>query len=991
MVCGMTAQPTKRPPEQGAPRAGSPRSGWWAPGLALAERPVPSGEAPALGGRSGERVARWRAGYGPTGGFAARLATVGLDEDSLHLLLAETPADLAARTQPPAWVGTVERALLAARPERVAEPDWRGAFTVVLRPFVTNAVAELTAMACATARHADLPAIAERCAERLSRALLDLATRTLLHELNLRLSAGTVASANDFAAALTEPTALADLLGAYPVLARLLAQTADQHTAATVELLGRFSADRADIVASLLDGVDPGELSDVDTGAGDRHRRGRSVAVLTFDDGRRVVYKPRDLIAHERFGGVLAWLNDALPGLDLYVVPALVGDGYGWLAHVPSRPLADLAAADRFYRRQGALLALLHALYAADIHLENVIACGDQPVLVDVETLFHPSLAAGTGAVDPAARLLSDSVQRTGLLPITVVGQQGSADLSGLGGSAANRPRLDGRALDVVDHERALLDGFRAAYDTITRRREEFIGLLDGFADVEVRVAVRHSRGYLTLLAESTRPELLRDALDRDAAFDVLWTESAHHPLRWLACRLEQRDLWATDVPLFTTRPASADLWGSDGQRLPAALPEAGLDTARARVRAMGDVDRRDQEWVISAALATRAPAGAHRGTETRGRLATTAATPERLLAAACAVADQIVAHTLDEGERLNWLGIELVEDRQWMVLPMGAGLANGHVGVALFLAQISQLSGIARYGEVARRALRAVPDTLAALATRQDLVAAVGCGGLHGFGGIAYGLARLTTLLADDELRAATATSVRLAAMAAGTPGGLGIATGGAGCLAAMTAVHAELGLAEAATLAGDCARQLAEMLRRADGRGGTRDGDGGFANGAAGVAWALSPHDADAARLARANARSAADDLGWCSGLAGLALAGAADPAPLLADRPVLADLSLCHGELGIAEALTALATGGQHQEQAAAARRKHAGLVLDAIHHHGATCGVPREVPTPGLLNGLAGIGYGLLRLGFDDQVPSVLLFEPTGQNTSGRETG
>ncbi|WP_460397262.1 hypothetical protein, partial [Actinophytocola sediminis] len=62
-------------------------------------------------------------------------------------------------------------------------------------------------------------------------------------------------------------------------------------------------------------------------------------------------------------------------------------------------------------------------------------------------------------------------------------------------------------------------------------------------------------------------------------------------------------------------------------------------------------------------------------------------------------------------------------------------------------------------------------------------------------------------------------------------------------------------------------------------------------------------------------------------------------------------------------------------------AAARRRRAGLVLDAIHRYGPAGGVPREVPTPGLLTGLAGIGYGLLRLGFADRVPSVLLFEPT----------
>jgi lantibiotic modifying enzyme len=665
------------------------------------------------------------------------------------------------------------------------------------------------------------------------------------------------------------------------------------------------------------------------------------------------VYRPRDLAAHQRFTDAVRWLNHAAPDLDLHPVPAIARDGYGWLAHVPSRPLpdvaadpgADLGAAVRFHRRQGALLALLHALHATDLATDSVVACGDQPVLTGVETLFQPLLTAVDE--DPAARLLAESVRRTGLLPAALAGA----------------------------HQRALLDGFRLVYDTITRRRTEFTTLLSTFADVEVRVAVRHPRGYLTLLAESTRPELLRDALDRDIAFDLL-RAGTPHPLR----DHEQADLWAMDIPVFTARPASADLWTSAGQRLSGVLTAPDLTVARDRIAAMGDVDRRDQEWIISAALATHAPVGGHRPAPARDGLAGTAAPPDRLLAAACGLADQIVAHGIEAGDRLNWLGIELVDDQRWAVLPMGAGLANGYLGVALFLAQVSELSEIARYGDVARRALRAVTPMFATLAERPDLVG----GGLHGFGGIAYGLARLTTLLGDDELRAATRTAVELAAMAVKTPGAPGIATGSAGCVAAMTAVHAELGLTEAATLAEDSARRLADLVRDTGGEFVS----GGFADGAAGIAWALSGRDAGAARLALSHARSAPGDLGWCAGLAGLVIAGAADPAPLLADRPVLTDLSLCHGELGIAEALTVLATTGDRPEPVAAARRRRAGLVLDAIHQYGAGCGVPGGVSTPGLLSGLAGIGYGLLRLGFAERVPSALLFEPSRSTTFNR---
>ncbi|MFL6122826.1 type 2 lanthipeptide synthetase LanM family protein [Actinophytocola sp.] len=968
---------------------------WWTPGLALAERSaghsVPNDQAQ-------DRFTRWQATFGTR--FGERLAVDGLDEPALLGLLAEPPSAQAGRVPRPAWADTVERAIATATPRQVDTTDWRAAFAVPLRPFVTAAVTDLTTQVTGDL-DIDLDAIVGAFADRLSRRLVNIATRTLVHELNTRRAAGRTTGIAHFATQLTAPTALAELCATYPVLARLLGLASTFHATATAELLTRFAADRAAITDTLLGGTDPGTLTQLHAGIGDTHRHGRAVAALTFASGARVVYKPRDLGAHERFAAAVRWLNAAAPGLHLRTATALPRDGYGWVEYVAPTPLPasgeDPTAADRFYRRHGALLALLHALHAADMHFENVIASGEHPVPVDVETLFHPALTAPEPAPDPAARMLSDSVQRTGLLPVVVAGEGGTADVSALGGTTVteivtdwtpdgdgglrevkrqltrpatqNLPVLDGRPVPAAAHQPALLAGFRLGYDAILRHRTEFLDLLETSGNDEVRVAVRNSRGYARLLAESLRPELLRDGLVRDHALDVLWTESTHDPLRWRVCRDELADLWALDIPLFTTRPATADLWSASGRRLPGALDRPGLASALAKVNAMSEVDRRDQEWIIAAGLATTGDAaGGHRPVPPLpGPLAGTAAPADRLLVAACSVADQIIARHLAHGERSNWLGLELVDETRWMVLPMGAALGTGYTGVALFLAQVAALTGITRYADMATRALHGLPRLFDLMAQRPDLVAAVGCGGFHGFGGIAYALSRLTTLLGDGGidggLREATRTAVDLAAAAAKAPGPPGLASGAAGCRAAMTAVHAELGIPAAAALARECADGLADLARTVD----LDTGPAGFLDGAAGIRWALGEPTPEPAP---------APDLGWCAGAAGLAIAGG-DVDPLLRDRPVLADLSLCHGELGITEALTVLAG---RDERVAATRRRRAGLILDAYGRHGAVCGTPGGVTSPGLLNGLAGIGYGLLRLGFADRVPSVLLLEP-----------
>jgi lantibiotic modifying enzyme len=118
------------------------------------------------------------------------------------------------------------------------------------------------------------------------------------------------------------------------------------------------------------------------------------------------------------------------------------------------------------------------------------------------------------------------------------------------------------------------------------------------------------------------------------------------------------------------------------------------------------------------------------------------------------------------------------------------------------------------------------------------------------------------------------------------------------------------------------------------------------------------------------------------WCHGAPGIGLAradalaalgGGDEYAPLREDLALaLATThasgfgqghSLCHGDLGNAELLLA---AGMPTEPVAA-------QVLATPPR----CGTPAEVETPSLMIGLAGIGYGLLRLASPETVPSVLL--------------
>ena len=125
------------------------------------------------------------------------------------------------------------------------------------------------------------------------------------------------------------------------------------------------------------------------------------------------------------------------------------------------------------------------------------------------------------------------------------------------------------------------------------------------------------------------------------------------------------------------------------------------------------------------------------------------------------------------------------------------------------------------------------------------------------------------------------------------------------------------------------------------------------------------------------------------WCHGAPGIGLARLA-AMPLLEDDGIRADIatalqttlatgfgfnhSLCHGDLGNLELFLRSGEPSWHDTA-----NRLAGAILDSARQRGWRCGTPMEVESPGLMTGLAGIGYGLLRLAAPARVPSVLTLE------------
>jgi type 2 lantibiotic biosynthesis protein LanM len=984
---------------------------WWT-ATPPAERPPGGRPAPDGRARGAARAQAWRTGLMVPGVPVAMSA----DEE---VLASEEPAALRARMpSPPGWLREIHEAWQPCRGTAPAltcfcDGDRRAgqgltgdaAYLGWIRPLVESARRGLRERVAALA-----PMLGPEPA--LLRAdhahLVGMIKRVLVLELHVARRRGLLCGTTSagrftcFARGLRRPTVALDLLARYPVLARELVGHLRQWADARHELYQRLRRDLPDIVATFgLDDRPGRDVRDLEFDVSDPHRGGRGVVLVHLACGT-VVYKPRPVGPERHFAELVSWVNAQGLAPALRGLAVLDRGDYGWCSFARHEPCPDGPALASFYRRQGAHAALLHAVRAYDAHLFNVVAAGVHPVLVDLETVFRPHAGAveDGGAV---GRALRESVLATLLPPQPT----GAPDLSGLTGGGEPRPHaraavaFAGEDTDEVHVVRrpetlppsrnrpggpvdveAVVAGFRDCYRLLLDRREDLLadrGPIAAFAADRVRVVVRDTATYRTLLAESWHPDLLRDGLDRDRYLSILGTRGAVDPA---VARSEKCQLARRDVPVFDIEVAGTTLYDPDGAVRPGFVARSGLASVHRRLRELSEEDMAVQEWYLRASLA-----GVPRRDDPPVRFPVAAGGDDVLADAAIRIAERLRVTALpsDEGSGPEWPSLVRDGDR-WTIEPLGLGLGDGVIGVLVFLAELEAALGETRYRPLADDLLADLLDP-AAVPDPEDL-AELSTGVYDDLGAMLYLVTRLHELRGDPALLDARAWLLPAIEHNLATTAANDVRTGLSGTALALL----RAGNAAMAHPVGPRIAAAAAQERRL-----------GFAAGLSGYAHTLAAlgratGDAELCRAARTALNRERPLLRpgapgcWAGGLAGALLArsavleGPVDPEwehELRTDVDLIvaalrdhedSDDSLGHGRLGTAQALRHAAEIAEDEELADLAHRTAVDVAARALDGRARTA-LPGGIHSPGLLAGSTGIGYGLLEAAAP--VPSLLL--------------
>ncbi|HXR66021.1 MAG TPA: type 2 lanthipeptide synthetase LanM family protein, partial [Ktedonobacteraceae bacterium] len=779
-----------------------------------------------------------------TQAFAQRLALDGLTEDGLANLLGQSAEEIqASSTATPAWLeelleafGTPDAAVLACLPlEHIGDPASDAAFQA-LKPLLARGFARLLAgITKLQQRYMHLPfdprSVGFLLLPHFLDRILNKPAKTLILELNVarvqnRLQGETPQERYlYFLQQLAQPATMLTLLEEYPVLGRQLVEMTGRWVERGLELLQRLCADWDGIRETFCPVGDPGALSEIREGAGDAHQGERSVTLLTWTSGLRLVYKPRSLAIDAHFQEMLNWLNAHGCQPAFRALKLLNKERYGWYEFATASGCANQGEVERFYQRTGGYLALLYFLEATDFHAENLLAAGEHPLLVDLESLFQPYTERYEGADRYGYELLTHSVRRVGLLPQRrwLNETTRGTDLSGLGGPThqqaeatanaweglgtdemrvrreqveiklgAHRPTLQGTEVETRAYEQHIVAGFTNVYHILLQQREELLQtILPRFAHDEVRILLRQTQQYARLISDGSHPDVLRDALDRDWLFDRLWIGVEQQPYLARVIAAERADIQDGDIPKFTTSPDSRDLRTARGECIANFFPLSGLDLVKEGLQRMSERDLERQVWIIRASFACMEM----NNTEVKPvrslqlHPANAAASRADLIAQARAIGERLYNLAVIEEETVGWLVATLAGGQEWTPAPAGPDLYNGLPGIALFLAYLGELSGEERYTHLARLAAQTLQKFFVpgAQIWQWGII-----GAFDGVSSLIYLFAHLGTLWQDPTLYQEAREIVPFISKLLETEKPFDVLSGSAGAIAALLSLYA-------------------------------------------------------------------------------------------------------------------------------------------------------------------------------------------------------
>jgi type 2 lantibiotic biosynthesis protein LanM len=530
----------------------------------------------------------------------------------------------------------------------------------------------------------------------------------------------------------------------YPVLARFIGTICYQWRAEAELVMSRWHQDK-DSFNQHFGSEFSGTLTEVRTALSDRHNGGQRCMMLLFSTGAALMYKPRGLPNEQAFGLLCKSLASKEHfHFDNKTPNVWNRDDYGWEEVISSKSCETIEEVENYFYRAGQLLCLTFILGGKDFHHENIIACGEYPVLIDLEAMASHQLDDRCPLFSGASRVLYDSfffdsVLSTSMLSVRVLDEQDRVwDLGGFTGgseeqafeilhgwempntdavrpirydypleSTDNKVFFNEKRQHLKDHFLHFEKGFKELYRNLaTEEGHALIAECTKFFDNQnSRFLFRDTAGYTKLLQSLMTNSVMRSGDQLWLKLERLWrtmslnNESSAYSKAVVSG--EQNQIIDLDVPVFYVSTKTTEMT-APGDSTPIRVFRAPADREILdRAANLSEAHLEKQLQSISLTLRT---SSLHKTKTTESFIArektptirTETISDSYCRDIACSIGERMLDEAVVGGdESLAWLS--LVANRRTMstqIGPMPARLYDGLCGPAILFALLEDICG---------------------------------------------------------------------------------------------------------------------------------------------------------------------------------------------------------------------------------------------------------------------------------------------------------
>jgi len=583
----------------------------------------------------------------------------------------------------------------------------------------------------------------------------------------------------------------------YAALAKLITIVLENWIRNTNELLTAIANDYSSLEYHYSPLKKIGKAVLITSGISDSHSHGKRVSIISFESGFKIVFKPRNLNLECAFSNIIRQINATGRFPELIPLDVLNSGNYGWVGFIHYKDCRNEEQIRDYYRRTGMLICIVYILKGNDCHYENIIAHGEYPVLIDLETIMHPTAARFLDTTLENANFLASeqfgqSVLKTGLLPYWLTGKDDyTFDVSGTGGGSQvvtpyqylewkeintdrmnaslknvvsreniNIPGISGKRYFPTAYEEEIIEGFTHLYTHFRDHKEEFD--FTGLAGQDIRFIFRNTRVYGQIQKKLRNPQYMRSGIDRSIQMEGLaraFLRQNGKNTFWNIFRSELRQMEELDIPIFNANSSGEDLYSGSDPVVRKFFEGAVYDQVIQRLDLVSEDDLNAQTRFIRASLFFKEyDEGINPVYDENlsGKLEEIQPlSREELIENATKIGEQIIENAIISLDKsVSWITVGTLNTaRKLQMRPISLGLYDGICGVALFLGALYKITGRVQFSEMTYGALQSVRKTLSVIEEYPVYLRLFPIGAVSGMTSVIYSLVLLSEYLDDPEL----------------------------------------------------------------------------------------------------------------------------------------------------------------------------------------------------------------------------------------------